>query len=132
MPAGRPTDYCDELVFEFCRRIASGRSVLSVCGDDDMPSETTVYRWRYEKSEFREKIAQARDERLEADADQIRALASRVIGEGDLDPQRVNAAVNALDKAARLMAPKQRVEHTGADGAPLKVIIQRYADDNAT
>lgn len=121
MPAGRPTDYSEELADEFARRVASGRSVLSVCGDLDMPSDTTVYRWRQEKTEFRDKLAYAREDRLEAYADQMHALGSRVIEEVDLDPQRVNAAVNAIDKAARLQAPKQRIEMTGKDGGAIEV-----------
>ena len=119
-PGGRPTDYCPEVVEEFCRRVASGRSVFAVCSDLDMPSDTTVYRWRQEKPEFRDKIAEARDDRLEAYADQMHALGSRVVEDGGLDPQRVNAAVNAIDKAARLMAPKQRVEVTGKNGGAIQ------------
>lgn len=86
-----------------------------------MPSDTTVYRWRQEKTEFRDKLAHARDERLEADADRIRALGTRVVEDPEFDPQRCNAAVNAIDKAARLMQPKTRVEVTGKDGDPIKV-----------
>lgn len=121
MPAGRPTDYTNDLADEFCRRVAGGRSVLSVCADTDMPSDTTVYRWRQEKPEFRDKLTYARDDRLEAYADRMDALARRVVEETELDPQRVNAAVNAIDKAARLQAPKQRIELTGRDGSPLQI-----------
>jgi len=120
MPAGRPTDYSEEMSEEICLRVASGRSVSSVCADLDMPDNATIYRWRQKHPEFRDKLAQARDERLEADADQIRALARRVMEEGDLDYQRVNCAVNAIDKAARLMAPKTRVEVSGKDGGVIK------------
>lgn len=121
MPAGRPTDYSAELADEFCRRVASGRSTFAVCADIDMPSDTTVYRWRVENAEFRDKITAARDERLEAYSDRLMALGTRVIEESDLDPQRVNAAVNAIDKAARLQAPKQRIEHSGPNGTPIAV-----------
>lgn len=118
--AGRPTDYSDSLVEEFVRRVASGRSILSVCGDLDMPSDTTVYRWRQEKPAFRDKITQAREDRLEAYADRMDALARRVIEEPEMDPQRVRAAVDAIDKAARLQAPKQRIEITGKDGGAIE------------
>jgi len=74
MPAGRPTDYSVAIADEFCRRVAGGRSVLAVCGDTDMPSDTTVYRWRQEKPEFRDKLTCARDDRLEAYADRMDAL----------------------------------------------------------
>lgn len=117
---GRPTIYSDEIADEFCRRVAGGRSTLSVCGDLDMPSDTTIYRWRQEKVDFRDKLTCARDDRLEAYADRMDALARRVVEEVELDPQRVNAAVNAIDKAARLQAPKQRIEVTGKDGGPVR------------
>lgn len=120
MRVGRPTDYTGELADEFCRRVAAGRSVLSVCGDVDMPSDTTVYRWRQGMPEFRDKLMCARDDRLEAYADRMDALARRVIEESELDPQRVNAAVNAIDKAARLQAPKQRIEIAGPNGGPVE------------
>ena len=127
MPAGRPSDYTDELADEFCRRVAEGRSVSSVCADLDMPSHQTIYRWRREKEEFSDKLTYARDERLEAYADRMDALARRVIEETDLDFQRVNSAVNAIDKAARLQAPKHRIELTGKDGKAIQVSDDKRA-----
>jgi hypothetical protein len=42
-------------------------------------------------------------------------LAKRVIEDEALDPQRVNAAVNAIDKAARLQMPKKvELNHSGS------------------
>ena len=117
---GRPSIRTPELVDDFCQRVASGRSVSSVCADMDMPEPTTVYRWRQESPDFRDKLAHARDERLETYGDRMLALGARVIEEADLDPQRVNAAVNAIDKAARLQAPKQRIELTGKDGSAIQ------------
>lgn len=34
-----------ELFEEFCRRMASGRSLVDVCSDDDMPSSSSVSHW---------------------------------------------------------------------------------------
>ena len=121
MPAGRPTDYTEELADDFCNRVASGRSVSSVCADMDMPVPDTIYRWKREKQQFSDKLSHAREDRLEAYGDRMLALGARVIDEGDLDPQRVNAAVNAIDKAAKLQAPKQRLEITGRDGGAIEV-----------
>ena len=115
MPTGRPTDYTEELANEFCRRVASGRSTLSVCNDEDMPSDTTFYRWRQEKPDFRDKVTHSREERLEAYSGRMDDLAKRVIEDEALDPQRVNAAVNAIDKAARLQMPKKvELNHSGS------------------
>ncbi len=120
---GRPTIYSDELVLEFCCRIAGGRSVDSVTSDADMPSSATVYSWAITNPSFRASLAFARDERLETYASQMRALANRVLEDLDIEPQRVNSAVNALDKAARLQAPKTRHEITGRDGGPLQSLV---------
>lgn len=117
---GRPTIFSEDLADEFCRRIASGRSVLAVCGDLDMPSDTTIWRWRHEKQAFRDKLTQARDEKQEAYADRIDALARRVLEEPDLDHQRVRVAIDGIDKAARLQAPKTRVEVSGPNGGPIE------------
>lgn len=120
MPAGRPSDYTEALADEFSNRVSEGRSLASVCADDDMPSQQTVYRWMREKPEFREKIAFSREERKENTRHKLMSMADRVLEDASLDPQRVNAAAHALAKAEALMAPKQRVELTGRDGGPIE------------
>lgn len=120
MSAGRPTDYTPELVDEFCSRIAQGRAVSSVCADEDMPVQDTIYRWKREKPEFSEKLAHAREDRLDAYGDKIMSLATRVMDDSALDPQRVRTAVDAIDKAAKLQAPK-RIEVSGPGGKPVQV-----------
>lgn len=117
---GVQSTYTNELADELCERIASGRSIVSVCADDDMPKTTTVYRWVDEHPGFRDKIARARDIRLDGFAEDIRDIADKVMADASLDPQRANAAVNAIDKAARLMKPKTYVELTGANGGPIE------------
>lgn len=44
-PAGRPSLYTPELRDEICRRLARGRTLRSVCSDDDMPDRQTIYNW---------------------------------------------------------------------------------------
>jgi hypothetical protein len=41
---GRPTIKTPELIDELCRRIASGRSIISLSHDEDMPEAVTIYR----------------------------------------------------------------------------------------
>ncbi len=44
-PIGRPTIYTPELRAELCARLAEGRTLRSVCRDDDMPHRRTVEEW---------------------------------------------------------------------------------------
>jgi hypothetical protein len=116
---GRPSMYSTELVDEFCRRIASGRGVMGVCEDEDMPNHATIYRWLRDKREFSEALAHARAERTESYSGKIAALSERALTDKNLDPARVRAAIDALDKAARLMQPR-KIELTGKDGGPIR------------
>lgn len=127
-PRGRPSLYTPQLVMEFCRRIAAGRGVMSICEDADMPSHDTVFRWQNDKREFSEALARARAERTEAFSGQIVALGQRAIKE-KIDPARVRVAIDAIDKAARLMQPR-KVELTGAGGGPIKTQdLSRFTDE---
>ena len=121
MKVGRPTLRTPELVDELCNRIASGRSIMSVCNDNDMPESGTIYRWRQECSEFNEKIALAREERKEGTRTKLIDLGDRVLSDETLDPQRANAAAHAWAKAEAMMQPKTRVELSGKDGGPVSV-----------
>lgn len=42
---GRPSIYTPELRAELCSRLAEGRTLRSVCRDDDMPHRRTVEEW---------------------------------------------------------------------------------------
>jgi hypothetical protein len=117
---GRPSIRTLELVDEFCARIANGRSVRDVCSDADMPCQSITYRWLGEDASFAEKLSHAREERKEATRTILNELADRVMSDPSLDPQRANVAGSLRYKAEMLMAPKQRVELTGARGGPVE------------
>ncbi len=65
---GRPSLYTEALAAGFCRRLAEGETLRSVCRDDAMPGKTTVLRWLGDKknADFRDQYAHARE--LQADA----------------------------------------------------------------
>lgn len=42
---GRPTRYTVELGDEICALLAEGRSLSSICAEDDMPTRSTVLLW---------------------------------------------------------------------------------------
>lgn len=68
---GRPTKYNEKLVIEFCRRIAQGKSMRTVCKAPDMPDMTTIFDWLRIYEEFAHQYARACEERSEAYIEEI-------------------------------------------------------------
>ncbi len=127
---GRPTIFSEEIATQVCTRIASGETVANICERDGMPTRDTFYRWKREKPGFSDKVTRAREERLEADRERLQELADMALNPDGLDHNRLNTAINAIDKAARLTAPKtQRHEITGRGGGPVQHIDLSNASD---
>lgn len=113
--AGRPTIYTEELADEVCRRISSGRAVEDVSFDEDMPCSWTIYHWRNTNEDFSRKFARAKEDRTEAYTGRLVGYAKMAEDKDGLDPTRLAVAINAIDKAARLQAPK-KLEIAGPNG----------------
>lgn len=75
MPAGRPTDYSQELADKICEQLASGDSMRTVAKSDGMPAMATMFRWLREKPEFREQYAKAKEEAADAYAEEMMDIA---------------------------------------------------------
>lgn len=73
----RPSKFTNELASEICARIADARSLRSVCLDDDMPDQRTVYRWLADakNEQFRQQYARAREAQADAIFDEILDIA---------------------------------------------------------
>jgi hypothetical protein len=74
-PVGRPTLYCEALVDNLCQRIAQGRSLRSICKDDDMPTVVTIWRWLQINEEFCNRYAKAKECATEAMVDEMLDIA---------------------------------------------------------
>ena len=62
MPAGRPTDYNEDIANRLCTEIASSsKSLRTLCKGDDMPDISTIMRWIKKHEEFREQYARAKE-----------------------------------------------------------------------
>ena len=48
-----------------CEELASGRSLISICAAEDMPSRWTVLRWMRQNDQFATSIARARDDQAD-------------------------------------------------------------------
>lgn len=72
---GRPSIFSAELAHEICERLAVGETLISICLDDHMPGETTVYRWLASMPEFRDNYSQAREVQADHEFDRASNIA---------------------------------------------------------
>jgi hypothetical protein len=82
-PIGRPSSYTEEIGEEVCERLSLGESLRSICADQFMPSQATVYRWLLNEDEkfalFREKYTRARELQADSFFDEITDIARNPI-----------------------------------------------------
>ena len=72
----RPTDYTPEIATAICRALAEGRSLVSICRDEEMPARSTVYEWLDANTDgFPDRYARARARQADAMADDILDIA---------------------------------------------------------
>lgn len=114
----RPSTYSDELADAICERIASGESVRSICSDDGMPAQSSVYKWLIDIEPFSEKYARAREIQAEILAEEIIEIADDSSRDSIVDEdgnEKVNAEfvarsrlrVDARKWYASKVAPKK-------------------------
>ncbi len=102
---GRPSLKTPELMKEFCRRIAAGRSVANVCKDDDMPEDRAIWRWLSEDEAFSRDYARAIQARAMAHADMISDVTFGILS-GKIPPDRGRVALDAMKWTASRLLPK--------------------------
>ena len=117
--------YSAELAEEFCKRMAEGRSLRSVCADADMPCTETVRKWKLTLPEFAAQYARAREFQGEGDADDIGDVAAKVQA-GDIAPDVGRVVIDAKKWSAGKRRPKVygeklTTEHTGPGGGPVEI-----------
>ncbi len=88
MPAGRPSDYSEEIALEICTRLAEGEPLCRICKDEHMPVIGSVYRWRRAHPEFRDYYDSAR-------ADQVDTLVSEIVDISDTPQLGLKTVVKA-------------------------------------
>lgn len=131
--AGRPTDYNEEIVAYICSEIASGRSLRSICEEEQSPHRQTVFKWLSKYPSFNDQYAKAQKERTESFAEDILDIADQYSRDEEVD--HINRARLRIDTRKWLMskmAPKrfgdkQEIEHSG--GMTIKQSATDMTDD---
>ncbi|MBX0345470.1 hypothetical protein K2X14_11535 [Acetobacter sp. TBRC 12305] len=125
MKAGRPSVFSPDIEDEICARIMEGESLRSICRDDHMPGQRTVFE-RLDNDaheDFRSRYVRARKRAAEVFEDEIIDVARAATPE-DANARRLQ--VDALKwvmskRAPKVYGDKITQEHTGPDGGPVQV-----------
>lgn len=116
---GRPSSYTPELAERLCAHLAGGKALRSACRLPGMPRMTTVYRWMREHEEFRSRYARACEDRTDAMAEEILAIANTPV-EGvieKMEPVPVRDADGAIKR-----------DEQGNEVTELRVVERRRED----
>lgn len=97
---GRPSEYSDEIAAKICDGLADARSLRSICLAEDMPSQSTVFRWlaNPDYAQFREQYAHARDAQADAIFDEMLDIADDGANDYMGDDEKYNGDAVARSK----------------------------------
>jgi hypothetical protein len=134
---GRPTKRTPEVVKEICDRLSNGEPLRAICRDSHIPNWDTVYEWMARHEDFAILVAQARENGVEAIAQDTLAMIDappQVVvdnnGVSRIDPAYVQWTKLRTEQRMKLLAcwsPNRygnRVQVAGDKDNPLQVNIQ--------
>lgn len=129
--AGRPSSYTTEIGEAICARLAKGESMRSICKDESMPCQATIYNWLASDKlpQFMEQYTRGREAQAECLAEEIIAIADDGQNDTYVDSEglrrvdhdniaRSKLRVEARKWVAAKLLPKKygdrmQVDHTG-------------------
>jgi hypothetical protein len=131
---GRSSSFTPEIADAICRRLAEGEPLRAICRDEGMPDRETVRRWLDADETFRGQYAQAREQGLDALAEQCLEISDDerhdwvMTKKGMLTDEvaigRARLQVDTRKWLLAKMAPKKygdRIDVGNADGKPFEV-----------
>ena len=121
----RPSLYTPELAEHICDLIAKGVPLNRFSEREDVPDDSTVYRWLGAHSEFREMYAHARERMADRFAEEVVTIADEADPETMRGIEHARTRIDARKWAAAKAAPKKygdlrRTELSGPDGGAIK------------
>ena len=130
---GRPSIYTDELADKMLEEIASGRSVIGMCREEEWtPNADTWYRWLYKIEGLSDRYTRAKAFQSEREANIILDIADNATNQ---DYQVARLRVDARKWIASKLLPnkygdRQSVDHSSTDGSMRPTIIELVAKVN--
>lgn len=110
-PTGRPSSYSEEIADMICDGLADARSLRSICLDEGMPSQSTVFRWLADEryASFRDRYARAREAQADALFDEMLDIADD--GSNDwVERKREDGSTDTVLDHEHVQRSKLRIE----------------------
>lgn len=123
----KPAFFTPELADAICSRIGDGRSLRSVCQDEDMPSRESVRRWLKEHEDFRTLYASAHQERVDSMFEDMLAIAD----DRTIDWQERKVMIATRQWAMAKVAPKKYGDRLEVAGDPERPVVSPDPNDMA-
>lgn len=131
---GRPSTFTQEIADAICARLAAGEPLRAICRDEGMPPARTVFDWLSGNEAFSQQYALAREQGLDALAEQCLEIADNEQHDWELTKKgpvvndvaigRARLQVDTRKWLLAKMAPKkygERIDVGNADGKPFEV-----------
>ena len=122
----RRSKYSQKYADAICARLSAGDSIRTICKDEDMPTQSTVYKWLAAEPGFSEQYARARETQADCIADEILAIsdestmkATRLV---DGKPEEYDVPIDAVGVARNRLRADSRKWYAG------KVAPKKYGD----
>ena len=115
---GRPSKFSDKVAEQLCSGLTDGKSLRSLCLQDDMPDQTTVFRWLADEryADFRKQYAGAREIQADAIFDECLDIADDGTDQHDGDHiARSRLRIDTRKWMAGKLAPKKYGEKLDID-----------------
>ncbi|WP_181171688.1 hypothetical protein [Mesorhizobium sp. B2-6-7] len=71
----RTSEYTEEIAGRICAELVAGRSLRDICKDEEMPAQSTIFKWLGQHRSFAEQYTRAREAQMEAMAEDILDIA---------------------------------------------------------
>lgn len=92
---GRPSDYTKEMAELICQDISTGKSLKSICRDENRPAIATVFKWMRDYPEFLNQYDKACQDRIESQYEELNEINDEAIEYAKTSDVNVQAVMTA-------------------------------------